>query len=112
MGGGDKDWGPGRGQEPAQHVHGVLRGEAGWLNETNTYVQKVLAQIIVLLGHHVTVTGKIWSNCVEFIIRLCTNTHSVELYSGVVATESLGEMRSNCVEFIIRLCTTTHLVEL
>ena len=71
------------------------------LSETNPAIQSVLAQIIVLLGHHGTVTGQMGRQCVEFIIRLCGATQGVEK-SGVV-TDSLGEMCSN----ILQLLTTS-----
>jgi len=86
-----------------ERLEEIFNNISSRLNETNTAVQKVLAQIIVLLGHHGTVTGKMGSNCVEFIIRLCATTHPVELQSGAVATESLGEMCSN----ILQLLTTS-----
>merc|ERR1719186_2384428 len=87
-----------------ERLEEIFNNISSRLAETNMAVQKVLAQIIVLLGHHGTVTGDRGRDCVEFIIRLCNPvTEPVQLASGTVATESLGEMCSN----ILQLLTTS-----
>jgi len=90
-------------EDLGERLEEIFNNISSRLGETNMAVQKVMAQIIVLLGHHGTVTGKMGRDCVEFIIRLCAATEQVELHSGAVATESLGEMCSN----ILQLLTTS-----
>lgn len=90
-------------EDLGERLEEIFNNISSRLSETNMAVQKVMAQIIVLLGHHGTVNGKMGRDCVEFIIRLCAATEQVELHSGAVATESLGEMCSN----ILQLLTTS-----
>ena len=74
------------------------------LSETNRNVQRVLAQIILLLGNHGAVAGDRGRDCIEFIIRLCgADTEQAEGGGAEgVATEPLGEMCGN----ILQLLTT------
>ena len=46
-------------------------------------VQKVMAQIIVLLGHYGTVTGKRGRDLVEFIIKLCAAIVKLEVHTAL-----------------------------
>ena len=75
------------------------------LDESNRAVQKVIAQIIVLLGHHGCLTGNKGRTFVEFIVQLCAVKEDDESKSGSenVQKETLSEISSN----ILQLLTTS-----
>ena len=75
------------------------------LNESSRAVQKVIAQIIVLLEHHGCLTGNKGQTFLEFIIQLCAMRETEVTKSGTeqVQNETLSEMSSN----ILQLLTTT-----
>ena len=93
-----------------ERLNEIFNNIASRLSETNMAVQKVLAQIVVLLAHHGTVTGQMGRDCVDFIIRLCGAPEQVKLESGAVATESLGEMCSNILQLLTTSVPSVELV--
>jgi len=84
------------------------------LGETNNSVRKVMAQIIVMLGHHGCLEGTKGRDFLEFIIKLCAltgeDTKDTKTRLGVdcVTCESLSLMCGNILEL---LTTTVDSVE-
>ena len=75
------------------------------MDESNRAVQKVIAQIILLLGHHGGLTANKGRTFVEFIVELCAVKEDNGSKSGSenVRKETLSEMSSN----ILQLLTTS-----
>ena len=73
------------------------------LGDTNRNVQRSLAQIILMLGHHGVLVGDRGRACLEFIIKLCG---SCEVggenisQAGTTYSESLGEMCANILQLL------------
>merc|ERR1719319_1358772 len=83
--------------ELGEQLEAILEHLAAKLQETNPNVQKVLAQIIVLLGSHGSISGARGRDLVAFIVRLCGAEDSKPT---TLTTESLGVICSNILELL------------
>lgn len=90
-------------EDKLEEVFNTLHNKLG---EMNNSVRKVMAQIIVLLGHHGCLEGTKGRDFLEFIIKLCAlNAEDTKSKVGLdgVTSDSLSVMCSN----ILQLLTTT-----
>merc|ERR1719319_119034 len=83
--------------ELGEQLEAILEHLAAKLQETNPNVQKVLAQIIVLLGSHGSISGARGRDLVAFIVRLCGAEDSKPT---TLTTESLGVICSNILQLL------------
>ena len=72
------------------------------LADTSRNVQRCLAQIILMLGHHGVLVGDRGRACLEFIIKLCGSSEAGgdNISQGGTYSETLGEMCANILQLL------------
>jgi hypothetical protein len=85
-------------EELGEQLEAILAHLAGKLGEGNPAVQRVLAQIVVMLGGHGAITGPRGRDLVDFIIRLCCQEEGPR--PAAPALEPLATMCGNILQLL------------
>ena len=79
----------------------IVNMVSGRLSDTSRNVQRCLAQIVLMLGHHGVLGGDRGRSCLEFIIKLCGTVElpGENIMQGTYS-EALGDMCANILQLL------------